>query len=253
MYTILAEYYDCIYSSYLSKVPSIIDSVEKIFRTHSKIPVRRVLDLACGTGGPTIELARRGYEVVGVDVNEEVLRIAEAKSRAAGVNIRLVRMDMKSLDLGEVFDAATIFFTSIQYIGPWGELTSFLKKLRKHVKTGGVVVFDAGNPLYPSAAEGRPIAWDVLCENGDRLFLVDYHEVDPLAQTLRFKRLVHVMREGKLAKAVLVDDLLYLYTVNEYRLALERAGFEVAAVYRGYGDLRGCPSDRRIVAVARAV
>lgn len=66
MYTVLAECYDCIYSSYLSKIPGMIDSVERIFDAHSGIPVRRVLDLACGTGGPTIELAKRGYEVVGL-------------------------------------------------------------------------------------------------------------------------------------------------------------------------------------------
>ena len=254
MYTVLAEYYDCIYSSYLSKVPEMIDSVERIFDAHSRIPVRRVLDLACGTGGPTIELAKRGYEVVGVDVNGEVLRIAEAKARAAGVSIGFVRMDMKSLDLEGVFDAVTIFFSSIQYVGPWRELVSFLRKLRSHLKTGGVVVFDASNPLYlGAAAEGKPYAWDVSCENGDRLFMVDYREVDPFAQTMRFKRLVNVLREGRLVKTVLVDDPIYLYTVNEYKLALEQAGFEVAAVYKGYGELKGCPSDRRIVVVARAV
>ncbi len=253
MYTVLAEYYDCIYSAYLSKVPDMINSVEEIFSVHARIPVKRILDLACGTGGPTIELARRGYEVVGVDVNREVLRIAEAKSRALGMNVRFIKMDMKSLDLDEIFDAATIFFSSIQYIGPWSELASFFGKLRRHVKEGGVVVFDAMNPLYLYAAEGKPVAWDVQCENGDRLFLIDYREVDPVAQTMRFKRLVHIMREGKLAKVVLVDDLLYLYTVNEYKLAMERAGFEVVAVYKGYQEVRGCPSERRIVVVGRAV
>jgi len=253
LYTILAEYYDCIYSAYLSKVPDIVNSVEVIFRVHSKIPVKRVLDLACGTGGPTVELARRGYEVVGVDINEEVLRIAEAKSKATGVNVRLIRMDMKSLDLGEVFDAATIFFSSIQYVGPWNELTSFLGRLRRNVREGGVVVFDAMNPLYLHTVESKPIVWDVYCKSGERLLLIDYREVDPFAQTMRFKRLVHVIREGRLVKVVLVDDLLYLYTVNEYKLALERAGFEVVTVYRGYGDVKGCPSEGRIVVVGRAV
>lgn len=182
-----------------------------------------------------------------------MLRIAEAKARAAGVSIDFVRMDMRSLDLEGVFDAVTIFFSSIQYVGPWRELVSFLRKLRNHLKTGGVVVFDASNPLYlGAAAEGKPYVWDVSCENGDRLFMVDHREVDPFAQTMRFKMLVNVLREGRLVKTVLVD-LIYLYTVNEYKLDLEQAGFEVAAVYKGYGELRGRPSDRRVVVVRKAV
>ena len=44
-------------------------------------PVKNVLDLACGTGSLTWELARRGYQMTGVDLSSEMLSLAEEKCR----------------------------------------------------------------------------------------------------------------------------------------------------------------------------
>ena len=77
MYTGLAKYYDAIYRDYLrSVVPKLVNAYEECFRKFAKREIKKVLDVACGTGGPTLELASRGYPVVGADLHREVIELA---------------------------------------------------------------------------------------------------------------------------------------------------------------------------------
>lgn len=80
LYTVLAEYYDAIYRKRAERVKKEIDFVEEIFKNDAKRDVKRILDLACGTGIPTLELAERGYEIVGLDLHEEMLEVAKRKA-----------------------------------------------------------------------------------------------------------------------------------------------------------------------------
>lgn len=88
------------------------DSVEKILhlRTGS-----RILDLACGAGRHSIELASRGYEVVGYDLSESLLRTARSAARRSHVKPAFVRGDMRELRWKGEFDAAINMFTSFGY------------------------------------------------------------------------------------------------------------------------------------------
>jgi SAM-dependent methyltransferase len=62
----------------------------------------RVLEVACGTGRVTLRLAQEGVDLVGVDLDEEMLTVARRKSEGMP-NVRWVRGDMRSLDLGQTF------------------------------------------------------------------------------------------------------------------------------------------------------
>jgi SAM-dependent methyltransferase len=64
----------------------------------------RVLDLACGIGRHSLELARRGFEVVGVDISPELLEMAEREAEAQSLEISFVQADLRELDLEDEFD-----------------------------------------------------------------------------------------------------------------------------------------------------
>src|SRR5436189_2679035 len=80
-FTDVAEVYD----SLMAVVPyrHWVDYVERIWDHFATSPTT-VLDLACGTGNVTLELARRGYQVTGVDNSEAMLRQARVKPHPAG-------------------------------------------------------------------------------------------------------------------------------------------------------------------------
>jgi 2-polyprenyl-3-methyl-5-hydroxy-6-metoxy-1,4-benzoquinol methylase len=70
---------------------------------------KRILDIACGTGRHSIELARRGYRVIGFDLSEGQLRLAGEKATAAGVSVEFQRRDATQSHFNQEFDAAIMF------------------------------------------------------------------------------------------------------------------------------------------------
>ncbi len=100
-------------------------------------PVERWLDVACGTGRH-LEFLRRDYEVVGVDLSPQMLRIA--RRRLPG--IRLVTGDMRTFDLGERFDVLSCLFSAIGHLSSERELARTFANFARHLRPGGVAIVE---------------------------------------------------------------------------------------------------------------
>ncbi len=70
---------------------------------------KRILDIGCGTGRHDIELAKRGYDVTGIDLSDAQLRRAREKATSAGVNVEFQRRDAAQPHFSGEFDAAIMF------------------------------------------------------------------------------------------------------------------------------------------------
>lgn len=101
-----------------------------------------VLDAGCGTGRVGRELARRGVEVVGVDIDAEML--GTARRRAPDVDWRLA--DLATVDLGRTFAAIVMAGNVMIFLEP-GTEGAVLANLTRHLSTGGVLI--AGFQLEP--------------------------------------------------------------------------------------------------------
>ena len=103
---------------------------------------RLALDLACGTGRHSIPLGKEGYDIVGLDISLNLLRIA--KSRWSGIQV--VRGDMRYLPFKDgAFSAAVSMDTSFGYLPSEQEDMQSLKELRGALIRGGEVVIDVFN------------------------------------------------------------------------------------------------------------
>jgi SAM-dependent methyltransferase len=107
-----------------------------------------VVDLGCGAGRHALALRRRGFEVVGVDLSPELLRLAAAEAHAAGVDLRLVRADLRRLPFTARFDAAVSFFTSFGYFDDPAEDAGALRSMVACLRLGGSLLMDVINPTY---------------------------------------------------------------------------------------------------------
>jgi len=103
---------------------------------------RSVLDAGCGTGRVAVELARRGLDVVGADVDPGML--AEARAKAPG--LRWVLADLATLDLTCTFDVVVLAGNVMIYLAP-GTEAQVLARVAAHAVPGGLVV--AGFSLEP--------------------------------------------------------------------------------------------------------
>jgi SAM-dependent methyltransferase len=94
-----------------------------------------VFDAGCGTGRVAIELARRGLDVVGVDL--DVVMLGQAQVKAP--ELRWVRADLAVVDLGRSFDAVVMAGNVILFVAP-GTEAQVIANLARHLAPGGVLI-----------------------------------------------------------------------------------------------------------------
>ena len=132
------NYYDRIY--WWKDYDQEVDFVVKALKRYG-IRGRRVLEVACGTGSHTRLLVKRGYEVTGVDISDDMLRIARSKVKG---HAKFLQGDMRDLDavVGGEYDVAVCLFSSISYNLTVTDLRRTIQGLYDHLAEPGVVVFD---------------------------------------------------------------------------------------------------------------
>jgi SAM-dependent methyltransferase len=116
--------------------------VEDIWKLHHLHPVK-VLDLACGTGSISRLLAKRNYEVMGVDLSAGMLEAARKHAKEEALAIQFVQQDASELDLFDKnFDAVVCLFDSLNYILDSSALRSAFARIFSHLVDGGSFLFD---------------------------------------------------------------------------------------------------------------
>lgn len=122
------------------------DYLEQLFHK-SAIPVRSVLDLACGTGTLACLLAQRGYEVVATDGSEEML--TQAMEKAADLPGRpplFLHQSMPRLRLIEPVDAVVSTLDSLNYLTRERDMRETFRRVYRWLRPGGQFLFDINSP-----------------------------------------------------------------------------------------------------------
>ncbi len=139
-----AGHYDLFYAD--KDYESECDILEEVFRRYGKDKPRTILDLGCGTGNHAFPLAKRGYEVTGVDRSGNML--ANARSKLANFESEsqtlpvFLQGDLRSLHLDRDFDAVLMMFAVLGYQLTNEEVLAALKTVRRHLKPGGLFIGD---------------------------------------------------------------------------------------------------------------
>ncbi|MBV9774863.1 MAG: class I SAM-dependent methyltransferase [Gemmatimonadetes bacterium] len=102
----------------------------------------RVLDLACGWGRHSIELARAGYRVTGLDFSPTLLARARKRAEAAGVEVEWVRADMREVGRAAEFDAVLSLSSSLGYFLDDEEDLRVLRGAREALRPGGLFLME---------------------------------------------------------------------------------------------------------------
>ncbi len=110
----------------------------------------KILDLGCGTGRHSIELAKRGYIVSGIDLSESLIRKAKEKAEAAGVKVEFLMQDARKLTFDNCFDAAIMMCEGGFPLMETDEMNfEILENVSKALKTPSKFIFTTLNGLFP--------------------------------------------------------------------------------------------------------
>lgn len=213
-----------------------------VFRALGVKKGARVLDLCCGVGRHSFELARRGAVVTGLDATSAYL--AEARARLRGrVNPVFVRGDMRRLSFREEFDAAVCLWTSFGYFDDPREDLRVLEGVRRALKPGGYFLLDMIDGAWV-AAHAPPKNWTRRADGAVVLEEVRLRGgADPAhANTWT------VLRPGR--KPERARFFVRNYDFVRLSRALARAGLSVVRRFKSLGP-SGRGGSTRLVVLAR--
>ncbi len=104
-----------------------------------------VLDVGAGTGRITLDLARRGHEVVAIDSEEPLL--AALRARAGGLQVQTIRADARDFDAGRRFPLIIVPMQTTQLLDGSAGRASFLRRAHRHLDRGGLLALAIADPL----------------------------------------------------------------------------------------------------------
>lgn len=245
------KYYDIIYAD--KDYEKECDFLEEIFRRYLKIMPKTILDGGCGTGGHAIPLAKRGYEVTGIDLSEEMINIAKEKASKIGVNVDFNVMDLCELQLNKKFDVCICMFAVIDYVTDNKDLSKALSNIREHLKNDSLFIFDfwygpAVLTILPSPR------MKVIEKEGVKVIRFAEPRLDAFRHVCEVNYYFIVIKENLVVYEGKEKHVIRFYFPEEIRHHLEEGGFKLLRLCP-FLDLNTEPSGKNwnVTAIAQAV
>ncbi len=256
-YDVIAQVYDKLNADIDYK--KWADFVEEAFERFLENKPEIVLDLACGTGSMTTELALRGYDMIGVDGSEQMLSVATER---AYVNfgeedeyrlpILYLLQDMRSFELYGTVGAVLCCLDSVNYLIEDGDLEKCFSAVHNYLDPDGLFLFDVNTPnkfanIY---GDNAYILEDEI--DGAAVYCGWQNSFDPQKRICDFYlTLFSENEEGKYIREE-EHQRERMYEMKEIESALVKSGFEFIGAFSDYNFKEASHMDERWYIAARA-
>jgi ubiquinone/menaquinone biosynthesis C-methylase UbiE len=242
-YSSLAKYYDTLTRNvnYSARADYLIQLLKKMNHEPGL-----TLDLACGTGSLTLELAERGFDVYGLDASPEMLSVAQQKAAKAGHNILFICQKMQQMDLYGGVDTAVCMLDSVNHITMEADLQESFRRMAMFLNPGGLFVFDANteykhrnvlaNNVFIYDMENVYCVWQNRCEPKSAVVNVSLDLFERLDDGTYHRSSEHFQERA--------------YSEQQLRAMLERAGLKVEGVWADLSFEAPKPETERLIVAA---
>lgn len=243
-YSSFAAFYDSLQSDVMYEQRA--GYIAKLFKKYDRLPTQ-LLDVACGTGGFSLQFAKMGMSVTAADPSPEMLSVAQKKASATDLDIMLVCQSARDTKLPYAVDGAVCCLDSINHIIDKRELKASFRAVAAAVKDGGLFIFDVNTPFkHRNILSGNTFVIendDVYCvwqnsdceKNGIVGIYLDFFGKDA---------------DGKYIRTT-EEFAERAYTDEEIRGMLEPAGLEVVAVLGDMSFKAPKACDERVIYVTK--
>lgn len=247
------SYYKTIASFYDTVVPrdikGICDSIEAIINKYEK--KKEILDLGCGTGRFTSELAKRGCRMIGLDITDEMLEVARRSAKKANVKVRFIKGDVRNFKLKKRMD---IIWArgSIGDLVNLNDLKRAFKNIRNNLLRHGIFIFDVRD--YSDFLK----TYKNGCHRETRI-------LKQKNKTYKFSFIVKMKKKSRIAhingrvtvgyrnnsETYKISHMMRSFTEKEITKLLSEAGFKFLEILPGYKFERRMKPGTRIIAVTQ--
>jgi cyclopropane fatty-acyl-phospholipid synthase-like methyltransferase len=180
-----------------------------------------ILDIPCGTGRISLSLAKKGFNVTGVDISEEFIKGLTQKVKEENLSVRVIHGNILSLELTGSFDGAFCLGNSFGYFDYEG-MNIFIKKVAACLKPGGRFIINSGmlaESILPRIPPEKIYTIDdFTMQVNNTYFVNDSFMVSRLKYTRNDHTETHSFKH-------------YVYTVGEIKRLLKSFGLDIIALY----------------------
>ena len=152
----MKQWYESLFENYAQKydkecfVQGTLGECDFIEQEIAQNKSLKIIDIGCGTGRHSIELTKRGYQIIGIDLSESQLKRAREKAKEQGVEIDFQKHDARDLPFEGEFDLAIMLCESGFSLMETDEMNfEILKNATKALKDKGKLIFTTLNGLFP--------------------------------------------------------------------------------------------------------
>jgi len=204
----------------------------------------RILDLCCGQGRHSVILARRGFQVTGIDLNSAYLEMVQQSARAADVELTTIGADMRRIPFENHFDAIVNMYSSFGYLESEAEDLKVLKSAAKAIRPGGRLMLDMLNREW-AVANYIQNDWHT---GADGTLYVERRDLDLASSRMHVKFTIIGPDGGRRDS---VGHHIRLYTLTETTRLLQQVGLDVTAVFGGFDAEPYAIATRRMIIIAQ--
>ncbi len=221
-----------------------VDFYEEILKQEGLRP-RTAVDLACGTGSVTAILARKGLEVTGVDLSEEMLTQAQQKACSLENPPRFICQPLQALYLPVGVDLAVCALDSLDYITDPADCEQAIRRVYKALNPGGIFIFDVNTPEKLRAMDGQ-----VFLDEDEDVYCVWRGEFDDQTNICSYGMDLF-QRVGNHWQRSFEEHREYAYSQEQLVGYLKTAGFTHIRVYGDRTFIPPAEGEQRIYIKAR--
>ncbi len=222
-----------------------VDYIEAIFDRCGVTP-KLVLELACGTGNICCRMAQRGYDMIGIDLSQDMLNIAVPKAEEKDLDILYLQQDMREFELYGTVDAVLCLIDSVNYITQEKDLIQVFKLVRNYLNPGGLFIFDINSAHKLKEIIGS----NTFVVNEDDIFYVwenNYDEKDEICEFF----LTFFVKEGRKYNRIDEYHREKAYSTCVIKDCLKKAGLYLVDIYEPFSFQKPMEKSERIFFVAQ--
>ncbi len=228
------EWYE---AGFMKETPNEAKFLEDAFRKFVPFPVERVVEAGCGSGRLVREMARRGYAVTGIDLNDQSLKYCKRKLDELGCRAVLSKQDMTDFQFDQPFDAAFNAINTFRHLETEAAALKHLKCVANHLRTGGIFILSLHLVPHDGDLWGTE-RWSVKTPDYAIKYALKVTDIDEANRLETLKITMKVTQGDK--EHVLADHIrLRLYDVEQIKSLLAKVkAFELVAVYDFWYDIK---------------
>lgn len=216
-----------VYDIYMENIPydKWTEYTIEIFNKHNLPKTTGIIaELGCGTGNMTKRLYEKGFDMIGIDISEQMLMVAREKSDQ---NILYLEQDMTEFELYGTVDAIVSYCDSINYITSEDELLTVFKLVNNYLDINGLFVFDI-NTIYKLK---NILGNNSFCQTTDDSAYTCENYYDEESNVNEFY--TNFFIENDNGKYDRYEEYHYEkgYSVNKIKELIEKSGLEFVACY----------------------